>query len=190
MVLDQNLSYLQLSNFQGFGYESTDQLETYIYPAPDLSLFDSQLIQGGKMVQEARIVTAKDEIDNKLTKKFLFKEVTQKGVIEMDTPFDYKVIDFVSSYIITSYYAATNSKREKLYLFIGKSTKFVDLIFLGNEDCPYEGNMVSTQAWVIRYYNHDFLKFNIYEDKGFFFPVIVSISDDKQGLIQLRADKY
>ncbi|MCP4113449.1 MAG: hypothetical protein GY749_49295 [Desulfobacteraceae bacterium] len=163
---NQGLYWLKLSNFQGFGYRSTDEVHTYIYP--DLSLFDTQLKQNGKIIQEMRL-----QKHNSGNRRLIFRDMQKSEFSELELSSDHKVIDFISSFILTSQKAAKRNKNdEKLVFFFRRNTKIVNLIYQGLATANFMGQTVATEVWAIKYHNIELFRFNIFNDNGFAFPII------------------
>jgi len=179
---------LALVKFQGLGYESQDRLYTYINQK-DLSLHDAQLKKGDKIQYEVRAME-KEGIDLAKRQAYVFKEAGSKGTIDTILYTDYKVIDLLSSFLIASEKKRTGNKEpEKFNLFIGKSTRIVDMLYSGEEKFAYKGDTITTDVLVISNNNQEILRFNIYTKDGLYYPIRVSIVDEKEGTMQLIADR-
>ncbi|MCP4113450.1 MAG: hypothetical protein GY749_49300 [Desulfobacteraceae bacterium] len=192
---NKELYWLKMSNFQGVGYISTDEVHTYIFPNK-LTIFASLLKQSDLLVQEYRL-REYDEIQKRLglsktnDSRLIFKERNKTIETELyPNPLN-KLVDLLSSFIVVSEKAVVRNKYdEKLefYTHAIKGIRTVALTYQGLATALFMGQTLATEVWSIKYSDVELLRFNIFNDNGFAFPVKVSIKDDNDSIV-LRADK-
>jgi hypothetical protein len=178
---------VNLSNFEGLGIKSDEQMFTYVDQA-DLSLSSAFVSKGKKRIYEIKTVERED-LDLTKRRAYAYKEAGAKGSIDTMIYSDHKVIDLLSSFLVFSEKVRNhNLKSEKFNLWLDKSTKIVDLVHKGNESVVYKGAKVKTTVLSLKYDAVELFKFNIYGEKGYYFPVKVSIESDDKGLVEFVAD--
>jgi len=178
---------LTLNNLQGLGIKSDEQMFTYVEQA-DFSLHAAFVSKSGKTLSEIRIVERRDIDYTTKRQAYAYKEAGAKGSIDTMIYSDHKVVDLLSSFVVFSEKVRNkNVKSEKFNLWLDKSTKIVDLVHKGTESVAYKGAKVKTTALSLEYGAVELFKFNIYSERGRYFPVRVSIESDK-GLIEFVAD--
>ncbi|OQW92873.1 MAG: hypothetical protein BWK78_00255 [Thiotrichaceae bacterium IS1] len=177
---------LTLAQFQGLGFKLQDRNVTLV-KKNNLSLYANFLTRGDQTIYEIRLGSGDDF---GITRQaFRYKEATDKGTIDTMLYSDYRVIDLLSSFLVISEKVRGGDKQsDKFNLFIGKSTKIVDLEYVGEVKIPYQGKEVPTTALSLKYNGKEVFRFHIYQQGGVYFPVSVTIEDEKQGHIELRAD--
>ena len=182
------ISSLRLTKFQGFGLTSQEQFLTYIYTKHS-SLYAQFLLKGGTEIRQIRLKKGLT-FDLKKENVFIYQE---KAKPQMQTELftKYPVIDLLSTFFVTSERVASgNYKKGKMHnLIFDKSTKIAKMKYLGPEDAPYKGEMVSTEVISITINNVEMFRLKIYDNgNGYYFPVSITITEGT-GTFEMRADR-
>lgn len=187
-------STLRLVDFEGLGLTTQEWLLTYIF-AKDSSIYATFTLKGKRKVSEIRLKEGMG-FDGKSGQVFVYKKLDSPEEMQTELFTQYPVIDLISSFFVTSQMVAADnhSKTEKFNFLFGKSTKIMDMMYVGTDKIPYRGREVSTQVLIVRYNNVEIFRFKIFKDSnGYFFPVSVVVVTDFTGsgqeTFELRADQ-
>jgi hypothetical protein len=190
----ENTSSLKLVNFEGLGLTSQEWLLTYIYTT-NSSIYGTFILKGKEPVSEIRLKEGVG-FDGGKGQIFVYKELTSPDQIQTELFTQYPVIDFLTSFFVTSrkVAAGNHTKAEKFNFFFGKSTKIMDMMYMGAEQVPYQGKEVSTQVLIVRYNNVEIFRFKIFNDPdGYYFPLSVAVVTDftgsNQDTFEMRAEE-
>lgn len=184
----KGISSLMLKNFQGLGITSQERFHTYIFTESS-SIYATFLLKGKEKIYEIRF---KEGIgwDMKKEHVLVYKEEAKPAI---QTPFhtQYSVIDLLSSFFITSKRVASDDykKTVKFNLLFDKSTKVVDMKYMGCQKEPFQGKEVFTDVLSITISNIEFFRMSIFMDcDGYCFPVSVLILYPGD-TFEMRADR-
>ncbi|KHD07995.1 hypothetical protein PN36_08900 [Candidatus Thiomargarita nelsonii] len=181
---------LSFGNFQALGFTSRDKIYTFVFK-DSLSLSRTLLVRGKKKVYEMKAKKAQGMFGEGDTDVFVYKEETSAGSIQTEPYTPYKVIDLLSLFLVASESVASGNQKpqtQDFSFFVKKSTEVVQLKQLAKKTVPYQGRNVSTTVMELSHQDQEIFKLYIYKDnKGFYFPVQLSIEDDEQGLVELKA---
>ena len=187
-------SRLTLKNFEGFGLTSQEWLLTYIF-SHDSSIYATFLMKNKIKFSEIRLKEGVG-FDGKKGKVFVYRKLDTPDEMQTELFTKYLVIDLVSSLFVTSQRVATGKYKDvqKFNFFFGKSTKIMDMMYIGKEKAPFQGKEVDAHVLTIRYNNVEMFRLKIFKDKdGYCFPVSVTVvtdfSGNNQESFEMRADK-
>jgi hypothetical protein len=174
----KGISSLKLTNFQGFGYSSDESLVTYIF-RDNLSLYADFVMKGRKVISERRLKEAMG-FDLKKTMVLIYKSYNSPDEIQIEIPTRHKVIDLVSSFFVASQMVAKDNYKQtmKFNILFGRRIRVVDTIYIGKSEVAFQGRMISTEIFVIRYNNVELCRFYIFKDyRGNCYPIRIVIQD-------------
>lgn len=190
----EGISSLKMKNFQGLGITSQEWLATYIF-TKDSSVYADFIIKGEKAVSEIRLKEGASFDGTKDGKFLVYKDLeSPEGLPEIEIFSDHLIVDLLSMfYVISQKVAAGKIGPETFYFLIDKSGKDVDLVPLGLDKIPFQGEEVTSHIFSLTYHNQEIFRLGIYKDAfGYCFPVSVKIVTDFTGSsqpIELRANK-
>lgn len=175
----KDISYLKLKNFRGLGYSLNESLSTYIF-SENLSLYASFFMSGKDIISDVR---SKEILgfDGQRNLEYVFREGSKPEInIHRDHFIRYKVIDFLSSFLVTSKKVANGDFKhsEKFQMIINSKIPIVQTIHLGDEKVPFQGKLVNTIALSIVLHHVEVLRFNIIKEESYCFPVRVVMNDE------------
>ena len=184
----KGISSLKLKNFQGLGFTSRQSFHTYIF-TDNSSIYATFLLEGKEKIYEIRLKEGLT-FDLKKERFFVYKEEA-KSEIQAPLYTQYHVIDLFTSFFVTSKRVALGDykKTEKFNLLFDKSTKVVEMKYMGCQKSPFQGKEVFTDLLTITTSNIELFRMNIFTDRdGYCFPVAVLISYPGE-TFEMRADR-
>ena len=191
----KGISSLKLTNFQALGITSRESLITYIF-SENFSIYANFVKKGAKVVSEFRL-KEEEGFDGTEGQVFIHKELTKDDEIKTEISTQYPVLDLLSTFLITSQRVAPGKlkkkKKEPFNLLFGRSTKIVDMVYIGTEIEPYQGEKVETEVVAITVRSVEIFRLKIFKSKdGYCFPVSITLSDfteNKEGTFEMRTDR-
>jgi hypothetical protein len=190
----QDTSTLKLINFEGLGITSQEWLLTYILKK-DSSIYANFTMKGQKPISQIRLVKGMG-FDGKTGQVFKYEKPNSPDEMQTEIFTTHPVIDLISSFFVISQKVAhgEHSTSQKFNFLFGKSTKIMNMMYMGDEDVPFSGKMVSAYVLVITYNNREIFRFKISrEDKDCYFPVsvilVTDFTENTQETLELRADE-
>lgn len=190
-----DLSTLRLINFEGLGITSQEWLLTYIFK--ENSTTYATFVMKEKTKVSEILLKERMGFDGKKGQAFVYKEYKgTSGEMQTELFTQHPVIDLVSSFFVTSQKVASgnHSKKELFNFLFGKSTKIMDMMYMGTEKVPFQGKEVSTHVLIVRYNNVEIFRFKIFKHPdGCYFPVsvvlVTDFTENKQETLELRASE-
>ncbi|MCK4761252.1 MAG: caspase family protein [Candidatus Aminicenantes bacterium] len=174
----QGSSSLRFTGFDGMGLTSKDSLITFIF-GRDLSIYASIFMKDKKTFSEWRLKEGL-AFDGKKGKEFIFKERGSSDEIHRENFIRFKVIDFLSSFLIASQ-RIQSGKYERpgnFNLILGERVYTVRFLYFGRDEVPFQGKNVRTHVLVMTHNSVEILRYYIYKnEKGACFPVKVVFDD-------------
>ena len=176
----KGISSLKLRNFQGLGYSADEWLVTYLFTI-DLSLYAHLVMKGKEKISEMRLKKVLG-FDGEKNQEFVFMDSWSPNFIHREYFIQYKVFDFLSSFVVTSHMVASGEfkRMEKFNMLINKEFPIVEMKYLGEENIPFQGKLVTTKVLSITRNNVEMLRFNILKEKNYCLPVKVVILYDEK----------
>lgn len=181
--------YLTLSNFTGLGIQSNQSLHTHVDPE-DFSLYGASLCDEKKCTPtnweyKIWIKNGWDVGFSSKTTFYVYQKRSDDGTMETMLSSKAKVVDLLSAFLVTTeavHHAETGN--QKINLFVGNSTKLLDLLISKSEEhvtLSSSGKKVKVKAVSIGRYGKVTFKFYIYKDRreNVSFPVQVDMNVER-----------
>lgn len=186
----KGISSLKLTNFQALGISSRESLITYIF-SDNFSIYADFVKKGAKVVSEFRL-KEEEGFDGTEGQVFVHKELKKDDEIKTEISTQHPVLDLLSTFLVSSQRVASgeHKKKEPFNLLFDRSTKIVDMVYIGTEIEPYQGENVKTEVLSITIRSVEMFRLKIFKDKdGYCFPLSITLADftdNKEGTFEMR----
>ena len=194
----ENTFGMTMTNLKVLGF-NTDEIHTSILKN-DLSLYRTLCIKDNKKKYEIVVKKGYSLLGSEET-IISYKTENSKANFQTEICQPYKIIDLLSSFILTSQKVAkgnyTNSDKYTLFLFDGRSL-IVEIVNMGDSHAIFQGNKVGVNMIGIankvetNHQDYKLFQFSIYKTSdNFYFPIRIKISINirDNASIDLIADK-
>jgi hypothetical protein len=185
------LSFLKLTNFQGFGLTPLDTLATHVFN-DNLSLALASVTKGKEWKSQTTF-TEKMDFNGKKKPSFNYEEkkAFKNKKYQVKISHKFRNVSFMSLFLIASKIAASGDTKyqEKFNLIDGRASTIVTLKYKSNQTVAFKGETIPAVLLSVIFNKNKTWLFSIYKDKkGYYFPGNIRLSDRWGNSFELKAD--